>query len=126
MASQEKNPDVIAYAKTLANVPWCEQYERMISGQLYASKVPHSVANKSSPPSHPPRDFVPPRYDYQVQELIDGRFRARRLMHKYNTYFPDDATPQSLTQYRQGLLEEMLGHIGKNAFIEPPLSIDYG
>ncbi|KAG5928314.1 hypothetical protein E4U42_000857 [Claviceps africana] len=99
MASQEKKPEIIAFAKTLSNVPWCEQYERMISGQLYNALDQH---------------------------LIDGRFRARRLMHKYNNHFPDDATSQSLTADRQAMLEQMLGRVGKNVFIEPPLSIDYG
>ncbi|KAG6006904.1 hypothetical protein E4U21_006623 [Claviceps maximensis] len=99
MASSEKKPEVIAYAKTLSNTPWCEAYERMISGQLY---------------------------DYQAPELIEGRFRVRRLMHKYNNHFPDDATSQSLTSDRQALLEQMMGSVGRNTFIEPPLNIDYG
>ncbi|KAG5951654.1 hypothetical protein E4U53_002564 [Claviceps sorghi] len=99
MASLEKKPEAIAYAKTLSNVPWCEEFEKMISGQLY---------------------------NCQAQELIDGRFRARRLMHKYNNHFPDDATAESLSADRQAMLEQMLGRVGKNAFIEPPLSIDYG
>jgi hypothetical protein len=34
MATTQKNTEIIAQAKNLANVPWCEQYERMISGML--------------------------------------------------------------------------------------------
>lgn len=32
--SKEKNPELLVTAKSLANIPWCEQYERMISGML--------------------------------------------------------------------------------------------
>ena len=65
-------------------------------------------------------------YDAQVPELVNGRFQARRLMHKYNTYFPDDATAQSLVDEREEMLKSMFGHVGKSPFIEPPLNIDYG
>ncbi|PNY29081.1 Uncharacterized protein TCAP_01011 [Tolypocladium capitatum] len=99
MASTEKNAAIIAFAKTLSNVPWCDDYEKMISGALY---------------------------DAQVPELINGRFRARKLMNKYNTHFPDDATSQSLVDDREDMLKHMIGKVGKAPFIEPPLNIDYG
>ncbi|KAG5978559.1 hypothetical protein E4U55_006053 [Claviceps digitariae] len=44
-------------------------------------------------------------------------------MHQYNNHFPDDATAQSLFTDRQALLEQMMGRIGKDAFIEPPLLV---
>lgn len=47
-------------------------------------------------------------------------------MHKYNNYFPDDATAESLTQEREKMLQSILGRVGAGAFIEPPLNIDYG
>ncbi|KAL6696932.1 trimeric LpxA-like protein [Trichoderma pleuroticola] len=99
MASTEKDPAAIEHAKTLTHIPWCEDYEKMISGMLYNSQAP---------------------------ELIEGRFRARSLMNKYNTYFPDDATNDTLVAERERLLKEMLGKIGANPFIETPFSIDYG
>lgn len=34
MAKDAKNEELIAIAKTLHNVPWCEDYEKMISGML--------------------------------------------------------------------------------------------
>lgn len=37
MASQEKNPELIAFARDLAEVPMCDDYEKMISGMLYVS-----------------------------------------------------------------------------------------
>lgn len=57
---------------------------------------------------------------------MNGRFRARRLMHKYNNTFPEDATVESLTAQRFELLKEMLGKVGEDSFIEPPFCVDYG
>lgn len=34
MAAQEKNPVELEKASKLANIPHCEQYERMVSGML--------------------------------------------------------------------------------------------
>lgn len=47
-------------------------------------------------------------------------------MHKYNSTFPDDATAESLDKFRTEQLKQIMGSIGENAYIEPPLSIDYG
>lgn len=66
------------------------------------------------------------RYDALVPELVNGRFRARKFMHKYNHYFPDDATPESLAADRGTMLKEHFGKVGKDVFIEPPLNVDYG
>ena len=33
-ASTEKDPVSIAFARTLNKVPWCEDYEKMISGMM--------------------------------------------------------------------------------------------
>ena len=68
----------------------------------------------------------PSRYDPFVPELVQGRFKARRFMHKYNNHFPDDATPESLVKDREEMLRGQFGHVGKNSFIEPPINIDYG
>ncbi|KAI6423812.1 hypothetical protein MCOR21_007969 [Pyricularia oryzae] len=100
MASKtEKDQEQIAIARGLENIPWCDDYEKMISGVLYDSFVP---------------------------ELVQGRFRARQFMHKYNHYFPEDATPESLQKGREELLRGIMGKVGKDAFIEPPVNIDYG
>jgi hypothetical protein len=34
MATANKDPELIEFAKTLSNVPWCEEYEKMISGMV--------------------------------------------------------------------------------------------
>ncbi|CEJ83790.1 Putative Maltose O-acetyltransferase [[Torrubiella] hemipterigena] len=99
MAATVKDEEAIAVAKTLKNIPWCEDYEKMISGMLYNAFVP---------------------------ELVDSRFKARRFMHKYSNAFPDDATPESLTALRTDMLQGILGKAGKDVYIEPPFSIDYG
>ncbi|KOS19898.1 putative acetyltransferase [Escovopsis weberi] len=99
MFNTEKDVASIEHARTLENVPWCEDYEKMISGMLYESGV---------------------------TELVEGRFRARKLMREYNTYFPEDATSESLTKDRQAMLHKIFGKVGDNVFIEPPLNIDYG
>ncbi|KAF7539047.1 hypothetical protein G7054_g2403 [Neopestalotiopsis clavispora] len=99
MASTEKDPQAIEAAKKLENTPWCDDYEKMISGVLYNCLAP---------------------------ELVQGRFKARRFMHKYNNHFPDDATPESLEAFRYDLLKSTLGGVGKGAYIEPPINIDYG
>lgn len=34
MAKQSKDTELIELAKTLQGAPWCEEYEKMISGML--------------------------------------------------------------------------------------------
>ncbi|KAK9242323.1 trimeric LpxA-like protein [Lipomyces tetrasporus] len=99
MARTAKNAEFIALAKTLTNTPWCDDYEKMISGMVYDSYVP---------------------------ELLAARLRARKLVKKYNEYLPDDATDESLAEDRDAILKELIGHVGKGASIDPPFRVDYG
>ncbi|KZT53800.1 hypothetical protein CALCODRAFT_511160 [Calocera cornea HHB12733] len=46
-ANTVKDPAVIDQAKSLRHVPWCEQYERMISGMLFQAD---SVITKAAKP----------------------------------------------------------------------------
>ncbi|KAJ2897077.1 hypothetical protein MKZ38_004987 [Zalerion maritima] len=98
MASTEKDVEAIETAKSLKNIPWCEDYEKMISGMMY---------NAQAPP------------------LVQGRFKARQFMHRYNTHFPPDATVESLTQDREAMLRENFGGVGKSPFVEPPVYFDF-
>ena len=59
-------------------------------------------------------------------ELVNGRFRARRLALKYNNYFPEDATPESLGADREVMLRDVFGKVGADCYIDPPFHIDYG
>ncbi|CAM1511801.1 Fc.00g093140.m01.CDS01 [Cosmosporella sp. VM-42] len=99
MAATEKNAEAIAHAKTLANTPWCDNFEKMISGMIYDSLVP---------------------------ELLAGRLRARKLIKKYNEYLPDDATDETLQKDRNAMLKKLIGHIGERVDIDPPFRVDYG
>ncbi|CAN9263965.1 unnamed protein product [Alternaria alternata] len=106
MASTEKNTQEIETAKKLNHVPWCEEYEKMISGMLY---------NAFSP------------------TLNAARFKARAFANKYNTWFPDPETTDSekgfdiLAAERLRMLKTVIGHVADDdIFIEPPFNIDYG
>lgn len=48
MAKQEKNPEIIELARSLRGTPWCEEYENMISGMLYAY-LAHTIKCMKSP-----------------------------------------------------------------------------
>ena len=102
MAATEKDPIAIEKAKHLNNIPWCDEYEKMISGMLYNSFVP---------------------------ELEASRFKARAWCHKYNNWFPhDDPTMnfRRLCEAREAMLPDILGAVGPRSFIEPPFICDYG
>lgn len=66
------------------------------------------------------------RYDPLVPELVHGRFRARKLMSKYNASIPDNVSFEALTEERENLLKDLFGSTGTSAFAEPPLMVDYG
>lgn len=57
---------------------------------------------------------------------MQSRFRARKLMSKYNAPIPDNISFEDLTAQREELLKQLLGETGKGAFIEPPFMVDYG
>ncbi|KAF5666652.1 acetyltransferase [Fusarium heterosporum] len=102
MAAQEKDQLELEKAAKLANVPHCEQYERMISGMLYDSLIP---------------------------KLTNARLNARKHMNEYNTWFPegDDLNIENVTKTRGKMLKSFLGHIADDeVFIEPPFRVDYG
>ncbi|KAK1981273.1 maltose acetyltransferase-domain-containing protein [Colletotrichum cereale] len=96
----EKDENAIAHARTLEHVPWCEDYEKMISGMLYSCMAP---------------------------ELVESRNRARRLAQRFNTYVPEEtATADDVANNRVGMIKELFGKIGEDVYIEPSLQVDYG
>ncbi|KAI8938039.1 hypothetical protein NX059_005711 [Plenodomus lindquistii] len=112
MAATTKNKLELEKARKLNHVPWCEEYEKMISGMLY---------NAFSP------------------DLNGARYRARAFAHTYNTTFPTlpSATSASPPDYsaafdhvsstRLAALKTIIGHIADSeTIIEPPFNIDYG
>ncbi|BDD54505.1 hypothetical protein MAP00_000120 [Monascus purpureus] len=104
-ARQTKDEKQLEQARKLKKIPWCEQYERMISGMLYDSLVP---------------------------ELAKARFQSRAWCHRYNTYFPSPDDPavndfDSLQKLRATWLRSFMGSVKDDeVFIEPPFFADYG
>ncbi|CAH0017060.1 unnamed protein product [Clonostachys rhizophaga] len=96
----EKNDAAIALAKTLTNVPWCDDYEKMVSGMLYSCMAP---------------------------ELVAARSRARRLAQKFNTYVPGDSDSDAeASAVKEGLINQLFGKVGEGTYLEPSLQVDYG
>ncbi|KAB8236704.1 maltose acetyltransferase-domain-containing protein [Aspergillus alliaceus] len=97
---EEKSQALIGKATAFKNTPWCDQYERMISGMMYNP------------------------FDHQ---LTEARFRARRLLSKYNSApISDEMTPEYLKADRDAILSQLLGSVGSNVYLEPPIFVDYG
>jgi acetyltransferase-like isoleucine patch superfamily enzyme len=103
MAATEKNQTLIEQLRQLPNqeaIPWCEDYERMVSGMLY---------------------------DAQVPKLSMQRHRARHLCAQHNNYWPTtEEGYETLTEDREKFLRKIFGKVGKEPFIEPGLQVDYG
>ena len=59
-------------------------------------------------------------YDPLAPELVAARRRARGILARYN------ATGEEEQDERAELLRELLGHVGAEAWIEPPFFCDYG
>lgn len=59
-------------------------------------------------------------YDPADPELVADRKRARELTRQYNETTLDEMTE------RQDLLDQLLGSIGDDCYIEPPFRCDYG
>lgn len=117
MACTEKNTKTITIAKALTNTPWCDDYEKMISGMMFVKLLHFSTYLPADEES---------RYDSFVPELVAGRLRARKLVKKFNEYLPDDATDESLAEGQTAMLKELIGHVGKRVAIDPPFRVDYG
>ncbi|KAJ6009211.1 hypothetical protein N7522_004227 [Penicillium canescens] len=67
------------------------------------------------------------RYNPFIHELTEARFRARRLLSKYNsTPIPDETAPDELRADREAILDQLLGSVGSNIHLEPPIFVDYG
>ncbi|KAK2002787.1 hypothetical protein LX36DRAFT_212906 [Colletotrichum falcatum] len=96
----EKDENAIAHARTLDRVPWCEDYEKMVSGMLYSCMAP---------------------------ELVESRNRARRIAQRFNTHVPEEtASADDVANTRLGIIKELFGKVGDDVYIEPSLQVDYG
>ena len=54
------------------------------------------------------------------ETLVNERINARRLTRMYNN------TIETEIERRREILEELLGQVGENIFIEPTFKCDYG
>jgi maltose O-acetyltransferase len=59
-------------------------------------------------------------YDASDSQLVAERKRARGLTRRYNRTTENDG------EQRQHLLEELLGSVGDECYVEPPFRCDYG
>jgi len=96
----QKDQAALDYARTLSNVPWCDDYEKMVSGMLYSCMSP---------------------------ELLESRNRARRIAQRFNTWVPDDAlSAVEVGERRIEMIRGLFGKIGADSYVEPNLQVDYG
>lgn len=98
----QTTPDAqaIARSRTLSHVPWCADYEAMVSGMLYSCMAP---------------------------ELIAARHRARRIAQKFNTYVPSEtSTAEEVAETRIAMIRELFGKVGPDVYLEPSIQVDYG
>ena len=62
-----------------------------------------------------------------MPQLETGRFRARKLAHRYNNHFPDSCdSMDALVADREQILRQLFGKVGTGVYMEPPLFVDYG
>ncbi len=59
-------------------------------------------------------------YTDHFEDLPDERLRGKDLVYDYNNTRPSEE------EKRTNILHELLGHAGKNIWIEPPLRVAYG
>ena len=83
------------------------------------------VTSPYSPPHPSSPLIINIRYNPFVLELENGRHRARRLVKKFNDYFLDDSTSESLQADRVVMVKEIVGRFGERSFIDPPFRVDY-
>ncbi|KAI8201514.1 hypothetical protein K4K52_007121 [Colletotrichum sp. SAR 10_76] len=99
MAKSQKDPEIIAVARTLQNTPWCEEYEKMVSGMMYN-----------------PVDPI----------LVDGRHQGRCLARDFNEIDHRKHTADEVARLKTETLAKMVGKLGAGTFVEAPLIVDYG
>ncbi|CAI6330875.1 unnamed protein product [Periconia digitata] len=102
--TNSKNMSEIERARSKEHVPWCEEYEMMISGMMYRS--------------------------WLSAELAAGRSRSERICNEYNDLLqsnnPKSGDSGNLSKKRSELLMSLLGVKAESATIERPFSVLYG
>jgi len=60
-----------------------------------------------------------------VPILEEAKLCVRHFSLKYNAYLPEDVTPKSLVIDHEAMLQQIIGRLGKNSYVEPPFFIDH-
>ncbi|GES84229.1 sugar O-acetyltransferase [Rhizophagus clarus] len=60
-----------------------------------------------------------------VEELVNGRFKAREILYKINNSKPARFKTEKYLE-RENLFRQLFGSVGKDVEIEPPFYCDYG
>ncbi|KUJ21722.1 trimeric LpxA-like protein [Mollisia scopiformis] len=102
MAASQKNPKMIyQLQQSQASVPWCHEFEKMISGMNF----------------HAPNAPI----------MLDHKFKVIKALHSFNN--PDIiacSTFQSLKQQRMKIAAQILGRLGTGTNIETPFFCVWG
>ncbi|KAJ5755217.1 hypothetical protein N7533_004760 [Penicillium manginii] len=102
MSSSTEIQDMISELKrSHTQVPWCDEYEKMISGMSFtASRSP---------------------------ELQDHKLRTLTSLNEFNeTTIPEGSTLASLKTRRMTVAKDLLGKTGERVNIEPPFFVGWG
>ncbi|KAJ5628741.1 galactoside o-acetyltransferase [Penicillium lividum] len=102
MSSSTKSPSLISELKeSHVRVPWCDEYERMISGMNFTASRSKEL-----------REFK----IITLQKLNDFNDRA----------IPEGSTLESLKLRRMAVAKGLLGQLGEGVNIEPPFFVGWG
>ncbi|KAF4502287.1 galactoside O-acetyltransferase [Fusarium agapanthi] len=102
MAASSKNPERIAELRQSdVPVPWCDEYERMISGMNF------NTGNS--------------------EEMMDCKLATKKKLLSFNDEsIPEGSTLASLKSRRMAVAKEMFGKLGQDVTIEPPFFLLWG
>ncbi|KND91843.1 putative acetyltransferase [Tolypocladium ophioglossoides CBS 100239] len=113
MAASSKNLDLIAEVKQSdVPVPWCDEFEKMISGMKFANVVSLRSSSFATGKS---------------QELCEAKVETLKKLQSFNDdSVPDGSTLASLKARRMAVAKAMLGKLGENSSIEQPFFVSWG
>lgn len=83
-------------------------------------RYPHDPLGPDDPRSQRERMLAGDLYMADEPELVEQGRRAAELQKRYAALWPEDA------QAARDVLSELLGALGADTFIKPPLYVDYG
>jgi maltose O-acetyltransferase len=120
MAALHKNQEIIDEVKRLgeAPIPWCDEYEKMISGMRYALPFQISIINILTMSSFRSAN------DESLQKY---RISTMKYIRSFNDgSIPDGSTIEILRARRMGVAKKLLGRLGTAVNIETPFFVGWG